>query len=185
MSPSLLSKRLRELEQQGVLERRQDGTNSKHCDYVLTEAGKELGDVIIAIGIWGQRWVKPEMHLENTDPSLLMWDMRRSIRQDALPKRRVNIQFTFPDVVAKEAQWWILSDPELGVDLCLTEPGFDVDLYVQCDIKTMTAIWMGFETVKTALEEGRLFLDGDRKVAKEMRNWLGLSLFAQYEKILR
>ena len=182
MSTALLSKRLRELEAHGIIERRSVEGNSSQHEYHLTAAGKDMTDVIMAIGIWGQRWIDTELHLENSDPALLMWDMRRSINQGALPLRRVNVQFNFNDVVQNEACWWVVSDPEHGVDLCLKDPGFFVDLYVETDIKTMTAIWMGLASVTSALSNDKLLLSGDTDVANGMHDWLGLSLFAPYEK---
>lgn len=182
MSPALLSKRLKELEEQGVLERRLVRRSPELHEYHLTPAGQDLGQVIKAIGIWGQRWVESAPSLERTDPGLLMWDMRRNIVADHLPKRRVTIQFTYTDVPQAQSDWWMLNDPDKGADLCSVDPGFDVDLFVRCDIRTMTAIWMGLDRVGRALDEERLLLVGDSGVARSMQDWLGLSPFAAYEK---
>ena len=62
------------------------------------------------------------------------------------------------------------------MDLCWSDPGFDVDLYVSTDLRTMTAIWMGLTTVKK--EREKLDLAGDRRIAEKMQSWLGLSPFA-------
>jgi hypothetical protein len=62
------------------------------------------------------------------------------------------------------------------VDLCWADPGFEVDLYVSTDLRTMTAIWMGLTTV--AREKEKVLLTGDRAIASTMRDWLGLSPFA-------
>ena len=65
------------------------------------------------------------------------------------------------------------------MDLCSVDPGFDVDLYVSTDLRTMTAIWMGFEKTRDGLNSGRLLLTGDRQLANRMQTWLGLSPFAK------
>jgi CubicO group peptidase (beta-lactamase class C family) len=57
-------------------------------------------------------------------------------------------------------------------------PGFDIDLYVSTDLKTMTAIWMGVSKVKQEIEVGSLVLTGNRGLARRMQTWLGLSPFA-------
>ena len=78
MSPTLLSKRLKELEEAGVIvavPTRQPGV----FDYKLTKAGEDLRPVVMSLGIWGQRWIESSLSLKNLDPSLLMWDMRRSL----------------------------------------------------------------------------------------------------------
>lgn len=182
MSPALLSKRLRELEERGVLERRLVRRTPQMHEYVLTEAGKDLREVVMAVGNWGQRWVETTPSLENTDPGLLMWDMRRNLRVDLMPPRRVTVQFVYEDQPPGAADWWMLCDPEKGADLCHDDPGFDVDLFARCDLRVMTAIWMGLDTVARAQAADQLLLVGDRDVAQGMQAWLGLSPFASVEK---
>jgi hypothetical protein len=46
-------------------------------------------------------------------------------------------------------------DPETGVDLCAVDMGFDVDLYATTDLRTMTAIWLGLDTVRAATAAGK------------------------------
>lgn len=182
MSPALLAKRLKELRDFGVLERRMIRKMPETFEYVLTPAGEELKDVIMAIGIWGQRWVESHPSLENADPSLLMWDMRRNIRVDLMPSQRSVVQFSYNDQPPAHARWWMICDPEAGADLCAVEPGFDIDLYVQTDLRTMTAIWMGVESVAHAQAEERLHLVGHRNIAHSIKGWLGLSPFAKFPK---
>ncbi len=59
------------------------------------------------------------------------------------------------------------------------DPGADVDLYVSTDLKTMTAFWMGYDTLAEALGDGRMLLTGDDALAKSIESWLGLSPFAK------
>ena len=70
-------------------------------------------------------------------------------------------------------------DPRSGTDLCSIDPGFDVDLYVTTDLRTMTAIWMGLDNVRKAQSDKRLMLTGDRELAGDIGTWLGLSPFAK------
>ena len=151
-------------------------------EYKLTAAGRELEPVVAAIGVWGHRWVESEQTLDNLDVGLLMWDMRRNLVVDPLPHRRLSIQFMYPDLPSAQQNWWLLIDPENGVDLCSVDPEFDVDLFARCSLRTMTAIWMGLDTVPKAISDDRLMLTGDRDVASNMQQWLGLSPFAVQEK---
>ena len=182
MSPALLSKRLKELEFHGVLERVLVQKRPEIFEYRLTGAGDELRPVIEAIGNWGHRWVESNPSLENLDPGLLMWDMRRSLNVDPLPPRKLVIQFIYPELPRAQQNWWLLVDPKHGTDLCMVDPGFDVDLFSRSDLRTMTAIWMGLDTVAKAVADERLALIGDREVAKKMQQWLGLSPFAVQKK---
>lgn len=182
MSPALLSRRLKELEGAGIVERVPTQADPAVLEYHLTEAGHALAPVVGAVGAWGQRFVGTELSLQRLDVSLLMWDMRRNLDPDPLPRRRSVIQFQYPALRAVERTWWLIVSPQDGVDLCAVDPGFDVDLYVSTDLKTMTAIWMGVDTVPAALRSQRLHVTGDRALSASMQTWLGLSPFARAHK---
>lgn len=180
MSPALLSQRLKELECAGVVERGEGGQ-----DYRLTEAGRELAPVVEAFGIWGQRWVSYELSLEHLDAQLLMWDMRRGLNPTPLPRRRNVIQFRFPEQPEGKRRYWLVVEPSGEVDLCMIDPGFDVDLFASSELRTMTAIWMGYETVRAAIDGEALLLTGDPGIAANMQQWLGLSPFAPHARAQR
>lgn len=181
MSPTLLSKRLGELETAGVVQPVKGDQGVK--EYRLTKAGEELRPLIMGIGAWGQRWVESEISLNNLDPELLIWDMHRFLKIDPLPERRVCLQFVFNNLPTARQNYWLLADPQSGVEACYADPGYDVDLYSECSLRTMTGIWMGLDTVEKAVDEGRLELTGAREVAARMQEWLGLSPFAQEERM--
>lgn len=180
MSPSLLSRRLKQLEEAGILRRIEAADRPGAPEYHLTESGRDLRPVVEAMGIWGQRWVESEPSLKNLDPSLLMWDMRRNLNPSPLPDRRVVVEVDFADQPRSKRTWWLVIEPEGAVDLCWSHPGFDVDLYVSTDLRTMTAIWMGLTTLRR--EADRIRFDGDRGIARSMQDWLGLSPFAVEKK---
>jgi len=183
MSPALLSQRLKELEAVGIITRQPSDTEPGVFEYHLTEAGRELEPVVEAFGVWGQRWVATELSLQNLDVSLLMWDMRRNLDPRPMPKGRRVIQFRYPELPPARRTWWLLVDPKAEVDLCSVDPGFDVDLYISTDLRTMTAIWMGLDTVRDARRTERLMLSGDRQLISDMQAWLGLSPFAKAVKV--
>ncbi len=179
MSPSLLSKRLKELEKYGVVQRAKTNEPGTY-DYRLTQAGQDLQPIVLSMGSWGQKWVDKQSSLRNLDPSLLMWDMRRNLDPTPMPDKRCVIQFLYSELPKKQ-RWWLVIDQN-GVDLCLTDPGHDVDLYVVTDLRTMTAIWMGLTTVRSELAAGRLELTGDAALKRTIQTWLGLSPFAKEKK---
>lgn len=179
MSPTLLSKRLKELELAGVI--RSVPTAAGTSEYLLTEAGEDLRPIIIGIGSWGQRWVESRLSLRNLDPTLLMWDMRRNLSTDPLPPRRCTIQFLYPELQPTHRNYWLVV--ELGnVDLCQTDPGFDIDLLVTSSLKTMTAIWMGLVRLDAEVRAGHVQLEGDPAIRRAMQQWLKLSVFAPVER---
>jgi DNA-binding HxlR family transcriptional regulator len=182
MSPALLSQRLKELEEAGVVARTPVPGDPTILEYGLTEAGRELQPLVESFGKWGQRWIPSKLSLELLDAQLLMWDMRRGLKFDPPPPRRLVIQFQYPDAPKRDRGWWLIVAPGQPVDLCSVDPGHDVDLYVTAPLRTMTAIWMGIESVRDARESDRLMLTGDRDLIETMERWLGLSPFAPVER---
>ena len=183
MSPALLSQRLKELEAANVITRTPLPSEPGIFGYRLTDAGYELEPLVQAFGVWGQRWVDSELSLQHLDVQLLMWDMRRNLNTTPMPKKRSVVQFSYPELPATQRSWWLIVDPEESVDLCSIDPGFDVDLYVSVDLRTMTAIWMGLDTVRAAVANRRMMLTGNRQLAAAMQTWLGLSPFAKEQKL--
>ena len=182
MSPALLSTRLKELEQAGVVERKALKTDKGIYEYHLTEAGTDHRPVIEGIGIWGQKWVESSLSLKNLDPSLLMWDMRRNLDPSPLPQIRTAVQFMYSDLPSTKNLWWLVIEPDGEVDLCWSDPGFEINLYVTTDLRTMTAIWMGLSTIER--ERDKIELLGYRQLAQTMQVWMGLSPFAKQKKLV-
>lgn len=175
MSPTLLSKRLKDLERAGVVDIVPGASGVS--EYRLTSAGEDLREVVMALGFWGQRWVESKLSLKNLDPSLLMWDMRRWLDPKPLPARRCTIKFEYPELAAGRRDWWLVIDG--AVDLCLHDPGHELDLLVRGSLRSMTAIWMGLTTVEKETQAGAVELLGDPALARSMQQWLGLSPFAR------
>lgn len=142
----------------------------------------ELRPIIEAIGVWGHRWVTTEATLKNLDANLLMWDIRRNINTDPMPASRNTVQLILNDRPSSERNYWLIVEPGKDVDLCLVDPGFDVDLYVSTDLRTMTEIWLGYAAIRPVSEDGRLVLTRNSKLAADLRTWLKLSGFANFEK---
>ncbi|WP_374467903.1 winged helix-turn-helix transcriptional regulator [Phenylobacterium sp.] len=183
MSPALLSQRLKELEAAGLVVRRPAAGEPGVLEYRLTDAGLQTRPFVEALGAWGQRWIDPELSLQRLDAQLLMWDMRRNLDPTPLPPRRSVIMFRYPEQPEGLRSFWLVVAPDAPTDLCSVDPGFDVDLYATSDLRTMTAIWMGVDTVRAAVNSARLTLVGDGKLAGDMQSWLGLSPFAREQRL--
>jgi DNA-binding HxlR family transcriptional regulator len=176
MSPTLLSKRLKELQETGVITAN-PGPGGV-TEYKLTKAGEDLRGVVMSLGTWGQRWVESSISLKNLDPSLLMWDMRRNLDPSPLPERRCTVNFVYPELTTGRKSWWLVIDGG-KVDLCNVDPGFGIDLHVRSSLRSMTSVWMGLSTLRAEIEAGHIELTGDKTIARSMHAWLGLSPFAK------
>ncbi len=179
ISRTLLAQRLRELEDAGVV-RSTPLRAGRGRDYEPTRAGEEFRDVVERLGEWGQRWGTTQFDVDNLDVGFLMWNVRRRIDLARLPSRRVVVRFDFRAVPrrfnAMKTFWLILERPE--TDLCIKDPGHDVDLVVAADAVTMARVWAGRLTFAQALRSGGIRVEGPRDLAHALPQWLLLSHFA-------
>src|SRR6056297_3033152 len=92
ISTALLSKRLKELEAHGLIERIEDPA-TRQVDYIRTRRAIELEPALDALGQWAQCNIEARDAMLNTDLSLLMWQMRGLVFVEELPKRQIVMQF--------------------------------------------------------------------------------------------
>lgn len=175
ISPTLLTKRLKQLENAGIiLRKKQQGR--KGYEYLLTPVGRELSPIVVHMATWGMRWARGQLDEDELDVEFLMWDIHRRLQTDMLPDGETVMCFIF-DGLTKFSSWWlIINNGE--VDLCTENPGKDVDLYVRTTLPDLVAIWNGDIKIKTALRKQLLKPQGDSQLAKTMPQWLGVCLYA-------
>ena len=185
MSPSLLSKRLKELEKFGLVVRR-PSAGGNIMEYIPTPAAAELRPMIYLMGAWGQRWLRTSLSNEELDVGLLMWDVSLRVDPAQFGSGRTVIKFEFSDRPRlKKDNWWldewwlVMTNGES--DLCAQAPGFDVDLFVVSDLRTMTEVWMGYIPLEETLRTGAIELHGSRPLAETFERWWPLSVHTQIE----
>jgi DNA-binding HxlR family transcriptional regulator len=167
MSPSLLSQRLKQLQFAGLVEKKRGADGGP--EYHLTQSGEQLRPIVEGLGAWGLRWLQPQTPDHNLDVSLLMWDMRRNLRRDVVPPDgRHVIEFYFSGQPSAKRMWWLVFE-EGDVDLCMKRTGFEVDLRVETDVRTLTDVWMGQTKLQQALDNGTLQLEGGRETRSVFR----------------
>src|SRR5215218_9158221 len=175
ISRSLLSDRLTTLERVGSIERRPTSNGHGH-EYRLTKAGQELDAVVGALGTWAYKWVSRDLTPDNLDPTLLMWVIERRIRVENLPPQRVVVHFRFRRLPA-HAYWLVLERPQ--VDLCFTDPGFGVDLFIDAEVKALTQIYLAHLTIAAALRRGEITLTGPPEYRRAFASWIGVTPYAR------
>lgn len=172
---AILVQRLRSLEAFGVIERRVMEDGKSGC-YVLTPAGQDLAAVVIALGDWAKRWGHAEIGAHNLDPDFLLWDMHRGIAVERLPAGRTVVKIALTGACLR-AYWLVLEQPEPS--LCLTDPGFDVDLFVTADTVALHRVWVGELEMAKALRSKSIVLDGPSALRRAFPNWLALGFYAR------
>lgn len=181
MSSAILSQRLKELEFANIIEVTPgEPRGRKH--YSLTPAGKALFPIIDQMGIWAQSWLRREITLdENMDPDVLFWELRQLniMHGNRVEHRRVT-EFTVGGVPSAKQRYWIVFEHD-DIEICVKNPGHDVDLWVSGNIKTLVEIWLGHITLRQACDDGALQLDGSRSEVEAFSEWFILSHFAHAE----
>lgn len=175
ISPSLLTKRLKQLEAAGIIVRKVR-QGRKGYEYFLTPAGKELAPVVEHLATWGMRWARGQLDEEELDVEFLMWDIQRRLQTDRLPGGETVLCFIFDGLKTFNNWWLVVRDSE--VDLCTENPGKDVDLYIRTTLRDLVEIWKGDTEVKAALREGLLKTQGNAVLARTLPEWLGICLYA-------
>lgn len=176
VSRSLLVSRLRHLEDSGVVERR-TGVRPNFTEYLLTDAGSDLKDVIEHLGAWGVKWAFAEPNAEELDPTLLLWKIHQRIDRRELPHGQTVVQF---DLTGRRGRrlWLILSQREVSV--CLKPPGFDADLIFRADVSLLYRVWVGHIDYHAAVHRGEIVVDGPRDLARSLPEWFMWSPMARF-----
>lgn len=176
MSRTLLSRRLSDLAQAGIVEKLSDG---RHEGYFLTVAGRELRPVIEYMARWATRW-RNDDEPDRADPAFIMWEIRRGVRVNALPDRPLTFIFEFTDV-RRSGRYWTLSRSGDALTMQRVSSIGNADLLVRAECRTLSLVWFGQSSLTEAIDRGQLELEGDPALARGMSAWLGRSPYAAEE----
>ena len=174
MSRNLLAQRLVSLERSGIIDKRAV-RGRRGFEYQLTEAGRALGAVVDALGTWGYRWASKDLSEEHLDPDFLMWALRRMVRREEIPAKQMVALFRFRRG-PKRQYWLVLKQPD--VDLCLLDPGFDVDVEVHAETEALARVCLGHVPLLAAVKAGGIELTGAPRHRRALCECLGMTRFA-------
>ena len=178
ISPTMLTKRVNELIDRGLVIRKKM-PGQKVYEYFLTEAGRELTPVINHLGNWGMRWARGQMENSDLDVELLMLYLTRSIQPAKLTGKETIIRFHFMDLTTLN-NWWIIVRDN-NVEICTEDPGRDIDVWFNVDLRTMIEIWIGDKTYKSAVREKKLKLVGHPSLINNVSSWMKNSVYADIQ----
>jgi DNA-binding HxlR family transcriptional regulator len=151
-SPTLLSNRLKQLEKEGIVQRRKSASG-RSWTYHLTPAGEELAPIVLSLGAWSQRWSRRALAKHEIDLGLLLWAIERGARPEAFGPGRTVVQLTLTDQIAKKHCWWFLNEPG-RCELCLEAPDQNVDLFLEATLPDMIYAWRGDVTLHKSARLG-------------------------------
>lgn len=178
-SPTLLSRRLTELEAEGVVERRK-APGGRGWTYHLTPAGEEFVPIVTALGVWGQRWSRRELAENEMDLGLLLWALEKGAHPESFGPGRTIVELELVDQPARKRRWWFLNE-DGRCELCLKRPDRDAHVYVVTSLPDLIRVWRGDVAFETALATGRVTVHGSARMRSAFRRWLGICALAHVE----
>ncbi|MEE9454232.1 MAG: hypothetical protein V3V13_07615 [Paracoccaceae bacterium] len=110
--------------------------------------------------------------LQYLDASVLMWNIRRNINRLELPAHTSVIQFIMNDPPKDKVNYWLVTKPGMETDLCFTDPGLNVDLFLVCELRALTSAWMGHTRFEQEIAADNITLSGHAGMAKNLTKWL-------------
>lgn len=176
MSPSLLSSRLKWLIDEGVVAREDIGVGRP--GYVLTEPGREFVPLVEALGTWGQRWTRRELREHELDLGLLVWSLESCCNPNAFGERRCLIRLELTEQVKTKRFWWFLNQKG-RCELCVDDPGGEVNLFLACSLPDAIYLVRGDLTPQAAIDQHRMEVIGDAWACNAFTRWLNLGPLAQ------
>lgn len=173
LSPTLLKTRLRMLESEGVVARVRSPDQPGRYEYELTPAGRDLEPVVIALGRWATAWQYEKFSNDTIFVDALMRDLEFTLKPAAMPGRRTVLRFLWQQGDAIEP-WYIEVEDE-RVESCDEDRGFEVDVYLSAEPRTVADILLGKTGLQQAMADGRLKLTGSHAHITSIDRWFGLA----------
>ncbi len=164
LSRSLLTKRLRQFERAGLVER-------LGSQYLLTEAGRGLEPIVFGIGKWGAQWTFGDPDPDELDAEVLVWWMHTRLDTSEFPGKRQVLNIRFTD---DPRRFWVVIESG-SPSVCLADPGFEVDVTITSDLGSLYQVWLGRLPVRDAVRTGRLNFAGPSALTRRMPAVLQLS----------
>jgi DNA-binding HxlR family transcriptional regulator len=175
ISPSLLAQRLERLEHSGLVVRGPARKGAART-YKLTPAGLALDSIIEQLAIWGQQWAR-DMTDDDLDPGFLVWSMHMRLDTSSMPPGRTTLEFEFTGAPADCRRFWLVHHRGI-VDMCLKDPGYEVDLKVEADLRLFIEAWRGIRDLRKEIQAKRIRVIGPAALRAALPQWLRLSSLA-------
>jgi len=155
LSTSLLSTRLHAMEDDGLIRRDRLPPPAASNVYQLSESGRELGEVLKPLGLWGLRFLDEPRPDDVFHPSWLAFYFE--LTGDLSKARGVHDVYEFE--VDSERFHVVVDDGALHVSqgAAPLRPA----VRMRCDLATFAAIGTGRLSAEDAVADGRLTLEGD------------------------
>jgi len=148
---NVLSARLKELEDTGVVRRRVLPRPASGIGYELTDYGRELEDVVLRLGLWGAKSMPADAGMEEiVTVDTLLLALRSTFRPDAARGLRAGYELRFGDIVVHarvdDGTLEVDEGPLPDADLVL-ETGVSLHPLLTGELRTTEALANGIVTI--------------------------------------
>ncbi len=120
-------------------------------------------------------WARDGMTDKQNTAAGLIRDLAGGIDVDQLPSGNTSIQLTLTDIGEAPAGYIHVRDGE--VQVCDTDLGFEVDVYITSTLDVMTRIWYDEIDMLPAIDAGRMKVDAAPVYTRHIKRWLRISSF--------
>ena len=170
ISPTLLTKRLRELEENGLVERVEDLSKGT-IDYIRTPKAVELEPALQMLSDWAYRHVEKDVALKDLNADYLLWNIYQKVDTSVFRNRRVVIRFHLTDAPEERATNWFIARPNGSKEICMIDPKYDVDLYIEAQSTALASVFMGYSTLEQELSGETIFVTGEAYLIRRIDDW--------------
>jgi DNA-binding HxlR family transcriptional regulator len=154
---NVLSARLKELEDAGVVRRRVLPRPATGVGYELTEYGRELEEIVLRLGLWGARSMPEDAQPDDAvTADTILLGLRSTFRPEAARGLRAGYELRFGELVVHA----LVADGVLEVD---EGPLAEADLVLETDL-SLHSLLTGELSPAEAIAGGRVRVKGKRKL---------------------
>ncbi|GAA0591091.1 winged helix-turn-helix transcriptional regulator [Actinomadura livida] len=160
MSPNVLSQRLRDLEEAGVVRHRELGPPVSARVYELTPRGRDLEPVLLALARWGAHGPLDPSCTAELSVDAMMLALKTTFDDAAAPNMRTRLALRLEDTVFAAE----IESRRLRITRTDTPP--DTDATLTTAVATFRSLVFSGRPLTDALESGDVQLEGDQALAE-------------------
>jgi DNA-binding HxlR family transcriptional regulator len=176
ISRTMLSQRLKELATADVVHADAKEKGRGHS-YRLTAAGEAFRPMINMMAEWGLKWGPGLIGSDDLDSKLLIGAIRQHIDREDIPAQEFVLRFDFrgiPKGSRNPRHWWLLIRQD-EIEVCLKDPGQNLDVMIEADLGAFTKVWTGYCRLEEVLARGLVTFRGTDSAIAQMRQMLKLT----------
>ncbi|MEZ4448400.1 MAG: winged helix-turn-helix transcriptional regulator [Nannocystaceae bacterium] len=166
LTPNLLSQRLRQLQEAGLVAQERLPPPGGATLYVLTPLGRELEPVILALGRFGARWLVAPGDDDRVDPRWAVVSLKRRYVRPAADARRWRVALHLGEL------GFAL---ELGGERLEARDGAptEADLVLRMELPALGALLFGGASARALVAEGRIAREGPARALADFARAFG------------